>query len=205
MPRVTANLVEWKDDKGYGFARQAGGTERIFVHVKAFDSHGPRPKKGDELEFDMVAGRNGKPAAENVKVLGAEEIARQLPFHLVTAVMLFLLAQIVVILGRAPVEILVVYAVMGGLSMYLYSRDKQAAVFGWWRIRETTLITVDLLGGIIGGLLAQHRYRHKQSKASYQLRTLFVVAFHAALLAALGSGFLSLDNIEGMVRAVSGS
>ncbi len=205
MPRVTANLVEWKDDKGYGFARQPGGTERIFVHVKAFDSSGPRPKKGDELELDIVAGRNGKPAAENVKVLGAEEVAQQLPFHLVTAIMLFLLAQIVVILGRAPIDILVVYAVMGGLSIYLYSRDKQAALFGWWRIRESTLLTVDFFGGIIGGLLAQHRYRHKKSKASYQVRTLIIVGVHAALLAALGSGLLSVNTLSSVMTLFAGN
>ncbi len=205
MPRVTANLVEWKDDKGYGFARQPGGTERIFVHVKAFDSNGPRPKKGDELELDIVAGRNGKPAAENVKVLGAEEVAQQLPFHLVTAIMLFLLAQIVVILGRAPIDILVVYAVMGGLSIYLYSRDKQAALFGWWRIRESTLLTVDFFGGIIGGLLAQHRYRHKKSKASYQVRTLIIVGVHAALLAALGSGLMSVNTLSSVMTLFAGN
>lgn len=205
MARMHASLVEWKDDKGYGFAREPGGTERIFVHIKSFLDDAPRPKKGDELEFEVVAGRNGRPAAKNVKVLGAEELTKQLPYHLVTAAMLLILAQLVVVLGRAPFGLLVVYAAMGGLSLYLYSRDKQAALFGWWRISEAKLLAVDLCGGIIGGLLAQHRYRHKKSKHSYQLRTMIAVAVHAIFLAALGSGLLSWNTLLGLTRSVFGA
>lgn len=199
MTRVTANLVEWIDDKGYGFARQEGGTERIFVHIKALAAGNRRPQKGDELEFDVVPGRNGRPAAKNVRVVGAEEMARQLPLHPVTAAMLLILAELVVILHRAPFALVAVYAGMAGVSLYLYSRDKQAARFGWWRIREATLLTVDLCFGIVGGLLAQHRYRHKKSKQSYQIRIFAIVAVHAAFLAALGSGLVEWNTIFGWI------
>lgn len=131
------------------------------------------------------------PAAKDVRILDAAEIAKNLPFHLVTAAMLLILVQLVVILGRAPFGLSVYYAFMGGVSLYLYSRDKQAALFGWWRISEAKLLTVDLLGGIIGGLLAQHRYRHKKSKQSYQLRIFAIVVVHAVLLSALGSGLFA--------------
>lgn len=204
MTRMHASLVEWIDDKGYGFARLPGGTERIFVHVKAFLKDTPRPKKGDELELEIIPGRNGRPAAQNVRVLDSAEIARRLPYHLVTAAMLLILAQVVVILGRAPFALLAVYAVMGGLSLYLYSRDKQAALFGWWRISENTLLTVDLFGGIVGGLLAQHRYRHKKSKQSYQMRVFIIVALHAAFLGALGSGLLSSATLAALWRTLGG-
>lgn len=191
MARVQANLVEWMDEKGYGFARLPGGTERIFVHAKAIAEDMPRPKKGDELDLEIISGRKGMPAAKDVRILDAAEIAKNLPFHLVTAAMLLILVQLVVILGRAPFGLSVYYAFMGGVSLYLYSRDKQAALFGWWRISETKLLAVDLLGGIIGGLLAQHRYRHKKSKQSYQLRIFAIVVVHAVLLSALGSGLFA--------------
>ena len=193
MARVTASLVEWLDDKGYGFARQPGGAERIFIHAKAFATDGPRPKKGDEIELEIVPGRNGKPAGQDVRILSEREVSRLLPYHLVTAAMLFILAGLVVMLGHAPFGILPYYAVMGGVSAFLYSRDKQAALFGWWRISEATLLTVDFLGGIIGGLLAQHRYRHKMSKQSYQVRIFAIVAFHAAFLGALGSQLITAE------------
>lgn len=202
MARVQASLVEWKDDKGYGFARLPGGTERIFVHAKSFAAGGPRPQKGDELELEIISGRNGKPAAKDVRLLGAKEAGKQMPMHIVTAALLFIMAQLVVLMGKAPFGLVIVYALMGGLSVYLYVRDKRAALFGWWRISERQLLTVDLFGGIIGGLLAQHRYRHKTSKQSYQIRIFAIVAIHAAFLAALGSGFFSLDGIIAFVRNV---
>ena len=190
MTRVQASLVEWKDEKGYGFARLPGGTDRIFVHVRSLQHGVPRPKKGDMLELEVVEGRKGL-AASNVKILNEIEIAHSLPYHVVTATMLFILAQLVVILGKAPFELVVYYTLMGALSIYLYGRDKQAAIAGLWRVSEMHLLTVDLLGGIIGGLLAQQRYWHKTSKQRYQTRVFGIVVLHAGLLAALGSGFLT--------------
>jgi uncharacterized membrane protein YsdA (DUF1294 family)/cold shock CspA family protein len=191
MTRVQASLVEWKEDKGYGFARLPGGTERIFVHAKSVDKSPHRLKKGDELELEVIKGRKGRPAAKDVRVLNAAEIAKQLPYHLVTAAILMILAQLVVITGHAPIELIFVYGLMGLLSLYLYGRDKQAALFGWWRISELRLLLVDLFGGIVGGLLAQHRYRHKKSKPSYQVRTFVIVVIHAAFLGLLGAGFFN--------------
>jgi len=190
MARVQASLVEWIDNKGYGFARQPGGTERIFVHARSLEK-GTKVKKGDQLELEVVPGKQGKPAARNVRVLDHEELARILPYHIVTAAMLFILVQLVVITERAPFGLSIYYVFMAGISIYLYSRDKQAALFGWWRISERTLLTVDLLGGIIGGLLAQHRYHHKKSKQSYQIRIFAIVALHALFLGLWGSGIVT--------------
>lgn len=189
MTRIQASLVDWKDEKGYGFARLPGGTDRIFVHARSLQNGMPRPKKGDVLELDLVEGRKG-PAARNVRVLSDSEIAHKLPYHVVTAVMLFILAQLVVILDKAPFGLVVFYTLMGAFSIYLYGRDKQAAIAGLWRVSEGQLLTVDLCGGIIGGLLAQQRYWHKTSKERYQTRVFAIVVLHAGLLAALGSGFL---------------
>lgn len=201
MARVQANLVEWMDDKGYGFARLPGGTERIFVHANSRKKGVQRLRKGDELELEIIEGRQGRPAAKNVRVLDAAEVARQLPYHLVTAVMLMILAQLVVVTGHAPFELTVIYALMGLLSLYLYSHDKQAALFGWWRISENRLLLVDLFGGIVGGLLAQHRYRHKKSKPSYQIRIFAIVVIHAVFLGALGSGLITPVGIADLIRA----
>ena len=190
MTRVQASLVEWKDEKGYGFARLPGGTQRIFVHARSLQHGVPRPKKGDMLELELIDGRKG-PAAQNVRILSDIEIAHKLPYHVVTAVMLFILVQLVVILGKAPFGLVVYYTALGALSIYLYGRDKQAAIAGLWRVSEGQLLTIDLLGGIIGGLLAQHRYWHKTSKQTYQTRVFAIVVLHAGLLAALGAGLLN--------------
>lgn len=189
MMRVQASLVEWKDDKGYGFARLPGGTDRIFVHARSLGQEGPRPKKGDIIELELVENRKG-PTAQNVRILSADEIARTLPYHVVTATMLFILALLIIVLGKAPFDLASYYAFMGAVSIYLYGRDKQAAIAGLWRVSERQLLTVDLMGGVVGGLLAQQRYWHKMSKPSYQTRVFAIVVLHAGLLAALGSGLL---------------
>lgn len=189
MTRVVASLVEWKDDKGYGFAREPGGTERVFVHASSLAEGMRRPKRGDSVEFDIVPGKRG-PAAAHTRIVTAKELGQRLPLHVVTATMLFILVQLVVILGRAPFGLSVYYTLMGVLSLYLYGRDKQAAITGAWRISENRLLLVDLLGGVVGGLLAQHRYWHKTSKQRYQNKVFAIVLVHAALLAALGSGLL---------------
>ena len=190
MSRVQAQLVEWNDGKGFGFARLPGGTKRVFVHIKSLDAGEPRPRIGDELDFVVGAGRNGRPAAEHVQVLRPDDLARRLPMHIVTAIMLFLLVQVVVILGKAPLWFPGLYVFMGGVAVYLYARDKRAARDGTWRVPETQLIAIDLLFGVIGGLLAQHRYAHKRSKISFQARSFVVVGLHALLLAGLGSGVI---------------
>ena len=67
---------------------------------------------------------------------------------------------------------------MGGLAVYLlianllaylaFVLDKGRAVRGEWRIAETTLLTLALLGGWPGAKLAQWRFRHKTRKQPFR-------------------------------------
>lgn len=193
MSRVHANLVEWKDDKGYGFARLPGGTDRIFVHAKSFHTDSSRPKKGDLVELEVIKGRNGRPAGQDVRLLGPLAMDGVLPYHLVTASLLLIVLFLLVAIDRAPFSLVAYYAVAGALSIYMYRYDKQAAIDGKWRIKESWLLGADLAGGIIGGLLAQHRYRHKKSKSSFQVHTFIIVAIHAGLMALVGTGLIDLS------------
>lgn len=49
-----------------------------------------------------------------------------------------------------------------------YAMDKSAAVGGGWRIRESRLHLLALVGGWPGALLAQQVLRHKTSKAGFR-------------------------------------
>ena len=64
MPTGT---VKWfNDQKGYGFIKQEGVAEDIFVHHTAIKMDGFRSlAEGEKVEFDIVQGAKG-PAAENV-------------------------------------------------------------------------------------------------------------------------------------------
>ncbi len=194
MSRTEAQLVDWDDQRGFGFARLPGGTERVFVHIKALNPEMPRPKPGDRLELEIVAGRKGRPAAHAVDILSTRTgLVAPLSLHLATAAILLILLQVDLMLGRAPLWLATLYVSMGAASLIAYSWDKKAARLGQWRITENRLILIDLAGGIIGGLIAQHMYRHKRSKPSFQASMVVVIVFHAALLGALGSGLISLS------------
>lgn len=45
--------------------------------------------------------------------------------------------------------------------MVLYKSDKSRAQKGKWRIKESTLLLVGILGGAAGALLAMKLFRHK--------------------------------------------
>jgi len=187
--RFEAQLVDWNDARGFGFARLPGGTERVFVHIKALEPAMPRPRAGDQLELELVEGKNGKPAARHVAILSRETgRGRPLSLHLATAAILLLILQLGLMMSNTPLWLAGSYVFMGAMSMVAYSWDKRAAQLGVWRVSEGRLIAIDALGGVIGGLIAQHMFKHKRHKGSYQTATLWVVAGHAALLAAFGAG-----------------
>ena len=59
------------------------------------------------------------------------------------------------------------------LAMYI---DKKRAKWGKWRIKESTLFTLVLLGGGIGGIAGMYAFRHKTKKVG------FVIGFPAILI-----------------------
>lgn len=69
---------------------------------------------------------------------------------------------------------------LSGASFVACDLDKHRAARGGARFAEASLLTLDLLGGWPGGLLAQRLWRHKTAKASYQLAFWLIVAAHQA-------------------------
>lgn len=59
------------------------------------------------------------------------------------------------------------------LAMYI---DKRKAKNASWRIKESTLFTLVLLGGGIGGIAGMYTFRHKTKKMQ------FVIGFPAILI-----------------------
>ncbi|WP_258072010.1 DUF1294 domain-containing protein [Xanthomonas arboricola] len=64
----------------------------------------------------------------------------------------------------------------------VYRLDKSAAQRGRQRTPEATLHLIALLGGWPGALLAQALFRHKSSKAAFQLRFWITVVANVAAL-----------------------
>lgn len=79
-----------------------------------------------------------------------------------------------------PAQILGGALVLSALTYFASASDKRKAQNGQWRTPESTLHLLELCGGWPGSFLAQHRFRHKLRKLSYQITFwLIVVAYEA--------------------------
>lgn len=77
------------------------------------------------------------------------------------------------------------YACTNVTSFSLYWFDKKQAKkkemypqSNYWRIPEYFFICSDSLGGWLGGLIAQEKYRHKTVKPRYVLRFIVIIIVH---------------------------
>lgn len=67
---MATGTVKWfNPEKGYGFIEPGDGGTDAFVHISAVEKAGLSTlNEGQKVSFDLVAGRNGKEAAENLSV-----------------------------------------------------------------------------------------------------------------------------------------
>ena len=65
---MTNGTVKWFDAvKGFGFIEPEDGSKDAFVHISAVERAGLGTlRDGQKVTFDLVPGRNGKQAAENL-------------------------------------------------------------------------------------------------------------------------------------------
>ena len=85
------------------------------------------------------------------------------------------------------------YALFGLLAILAYGFDKYAAIKGHWRVQESTLHLLSLLGGWIGALVAQKVFHHKLSKKRFMLvfwASVFVNLLGLVLLISLWPTFM---------------
>ena len=69
---MTEGTVKWFNaQKGYGFINPDDGGKDAFVHISAVERAGLTTlNEGQRVSYELVPGRNGKSAAENLKLLG---------------------------------------------------------------------------------------------------------------------------------------
>ena len=68
MPTGT---VKWFNaTKGYGFIQPSDNSADVFVHISAVERSGLTSlAEGQTVEFELAPGRNGKMAAQNLKIV----------------------------------------------------------------------------------------------------------------------------------------
>lgn len=67
---MATGTVKWfNQTKGYGFIEPQDGGKDVFVHVSALERAGITTLlEGQKVDFDIGEGRDGRNAAENVKL-----------------------------------------------------------------------------------------------------------------------------------------
>jgi uncharacterized membrane protein YsdA (DUF1294 family) len=77
------------------------------------------------------------------------------------------------------------YLLISLLTFVIYAKDKSAAEKGSWRIPESTLHFLALIGGWPGALLAQQVLRHKSKKQPFRFVFYLTVLLNCGLLVCL--------------------
>lgn len=192
--RHAGRITNWNDDRGFGFVTPHGGGSRAFVHIKAFKAAMRRPAEGDLISYATQADAKGRLNATEVRFAGQRMDARKparntssmrLPRALLGAGFL-LIALALMLKGKVPALMPLIYLLMSGATWIAYAVDKDAAgKKGWRRTPESTLHMMGLLGGWPGGLIAQQQFRHKTVKSSFQGTFWFTVIANLVSVAAL--------------------
>ncbi|ENU29078.1 hypothetical protein F991_03208 [Acinetobacter sp. CIP-A165] len=193
--RDQGRLVEWFDDKGYGFIQPNDAKkERVFLHIKDFVRTGPRPIVGCALDYLVILDERGRYRAQQVVYLKASQVIehKAAPVRPTTAtgwspmkvgIGVYIVFMVIASFSKLlPPFTLLFVSLMNALSYWLYSQDKEAAQLGNRRIPEQTLHIVDSLGGWCAGWLAQQKLRHKTQKQPFRKIYFCTIAFHILLI-----------------------
>lgn len=63
--RYQGRIVEWNDERGFGFVHPNGGGSRSFLHISSFDRKSPRPQVGVLITYEVVPDSKGRLQAKS--------------------------------------------------------------------------------------------------------------------------------------------
>jgi uncharacterized membrane protein YsdA (DUF1294 family)/cold shock CspA family protein len=165
-------VTRWEDTRGFGFIAPVAGGSPVFLHASELPRGAARPVAGDIVTFQTSWDDRNRPRASQVQYAAAARrrttMARGLPVAVTMGVAFYALLGVVTALRLLPAAVMALSALASLAAFVLYRADKSAATRGAWRISESTLQFVSLLGGWPGALLAQRVYRHKTRKQPFQ-------------------------------------
>lgn len=191
--------MTWDDTRGFGFIRPAAGGRDVFVHRRELRGISPGPAVGQAITYGAAEQPDGRFRVVRVLDTGGSRphaarpharrsTVRPRVLHVLVPVLVGgSLAAVIHSVWRLPVWTAWVYAFMSLLTVAVYAKDKAAARDRRWRVSESTLHLLSLLGGWPGALLAQQALRHKTIKTSFRATFWCTVVGNLVLLAALCS------------------
>jgi uncharacterized membrane protein YsdA (DUF1294 family)/cold shock CspA family protein len=203
--KFKGKLVQWDDDKGFGFIKPIGQHTKVFVHIKSFTHSQRRPQINETLTFTLAKDKQGRESANQVSIFGDKTPKASSTSASSGKLRGFLILGLVVILAvavhlqRLPTLFALIYLLMSGITLIAYAMDKSAARQGKWRTKESTLQIMSLCGGWPGALIAQNWLRHKSQKVSFRVVLWCAVTLNTAgliwFISPFGQTFLSQINL----------
>ncbi|MGE8541588.1 DUF1294 domain-containing protein [Acinetobacter sp. ANC 3813] len=202
--RDQGRLIEWFDDKGYGFIQpNDSAKDRVFLHIKDFARPGPRPIVGCALEYLIILDERGRYRAQQVTYLKAAQVKAKpkkakdnvvrMPKK-VSPMQILCIAYILALVILSAVGLLngmalLAISLVNAATYWFYAQDKEAAQLGNRRVPENTLHILSFLGGWPAAWLAQQRLRHKTQKQPFRQIYFCTIAFNILLILWLISPF----------------
>jgi uncharacterized membrane protein YsdA (DUF1294 family)/cold shock CspA family protein len=185
--RLRGRIIEWKDDRGFGFITPLRGGEQVFVHVKAFSNRHRRPVGNEFVSYEIGSDSEGRLRAEHVEFMGEDstDAAEGWTIALAIALLFLLFLSVSIFIGRLHFVVLPVYVVFSAVAFIVYRSDKAAAQQNQWRTGEGTLFLLGVLGGWPGAFVAQQMFHHKTKKKSFQIKFWVTVLLNCIGLALL--------------------
>lgn len=207
--RDQGRLVEWFDDKGYGFIQPNDSNKgRVFLHIKDFARQGPRPIVGCALDYQVILDEKGRYKAQKVVYLKAAQTVKSKksssssnvvkmnkkmqPMQILCIAYILLLA-LLTLTGLLAGLYLLFISLMNAATYWFYMQDKEAAQLNKQRIPENSLHILAFLGGWPAAWLAQQRLRHKTQKQPFRTIYFCTIAFNILLILWLVSPLNSLS------------
>lgn len=197
MEKFKGSIIQWNDEKGFGFVTTDTKSDKIFIHIKSFIKRSRRPELGDKIVYAIIQDEKNRPQAIQIQFLHEfeREKLRQKKHDqtednksLMAKVVAFpfILALIILfILHKITWFVLAFYGLINIWTYFAYYRDKQAAQKDKFRTPEKRLHLFSLLGGWIGALLAQRTLRHKSQKTEFRQVFWFTVVIHIVIFSLL--------------------
>jgi uncharacterized membrane protein YsdA (DUF1294 family)/cold shock CspA family protein len=191
--RYQGRVIEWNDDRGFGFIEPNGGGERIFLHIKAVRGISVRPSVGQVFNYTLGKDERGRPRVllaqpprpvTGGRASGGEPGSGE--WRLQAGFVGCAVQVGFVLFLNLPMLVLAALAALNLLTFSMYWLDKRAARLDAQRTPESTLHLASMLGGWPAALMAQRLLRHKSVKQLFQ--TVFWMTAFINLLILLGLG-----------------
>lgn len=188
MVEYKGKVIQWNDEKGFGFIQTKRSNERYFFHISDVQNKSRRPSVGTRVKFQ--AGKKSKNQIQAVNIRCRQILPRGPAFNAFLVSALFLSGLgVLTHLNRLALIILVLYGAVSLLTLIFYALDKSSAQKSQQRVPEATLHYLALAGGWPGALFAQQWLRHKSQKRTFRRIFWLTVAMNGAALGFLVSPY----------------